>query len=64
MKDYLYKELSMAPDSPITRLTKFIYFLILFSVISVVLETEPLIADGKEHIFLKLNYAFGSIFFN
>jgi voltage-gated potassium channel len=31
-------------------------------VISVVLETEPLIADGKEHIFLKLNYAFGSIF--
>tara|TARA_B100000768_G_C11253693_1_gene365341 strand:+ start:962 stop:1714 length:753 start_codon:yes stop_codon:yes gene_type:complete len=62
MKKYLYKELSMAPDSQVTNLTRLIYFLILFSVISVVLETEPLIADGKEHIFLKLNYAFGSIF--
>ena len=52
----------MAPDSQVTNLTRLIYFLILFSVVSVVLETEPLIADGKEHIFLKLNYAFGSIF--
>jgi voltage-gated potassium channel len=52
----------MAPDSPITRLTKFIYFLILFSVISVVLETEPMIAAGRESLFLKLNYFFGIIF--
>ena len=62
MKDYLYKELSMAPDSAITRLTKFIYFLILFSVISVVLETEPMIAAGRESLFLILNYVFGIIF--
>jgi len=62
MKEYLYKELSMATNSQVTNLTKLIYFLIFLSVVSVVLETEPLIADGKEHIFLKLNYAFGSIF--
>ena len=55
MKEYLYKELSMAPDSQVTNLTKLIYFLILFSVVSVVLETEPLIAKGREHIFLNLN---------
>jgi len=62
MKEYLYKELSIAPNSSLTKLTKTIYLLILLSVVSIVLESEKTISNGHEDIFLMINYIFGTIF--
>ena len=62
MKKYLYKQLSLAPNSKLTNLTRVIYTFILFSIISIVLESEPSISLGNESKFLTLNYIFGFIF--
>ena len=62
MKKYLYKQLSLAPNSKLTNLTRVIYTFILFSIISIVLESEPSIYLGNESKFLTLNYIFGFIF--
>ena len=62
MKEYLYKQLSIAPDSKLTYLTRAIYFVILLSIITIVLESEPSISSGNESKFLTLNYIFGFIF--
>ena len=62
MKEYLYKQLSIAPDSKLTNLTRAIYFVILLSIITIVLESEPSISSGNESKFLTLNYIFGFIF--
>jgi len=62
VKKYLYKQLSLAPNSKLTNLTRFIYTFILFSIISIVLESEPSISLGNESKFLTLNYIFGFIF--
>ena len=62
MKEYLYKQLSIAPDSKLTNLTRAIYFVILLSIISIVLESESSISSDNEDIFRILNYIFGFIF--
>ena len=62
MKEYLYKQLSIAPDSKLTYLTRAIYFVILLSIITIVLESEPSISYGNESKFLILNYIFGFTF--
>ena len=62
MKAYLYKHLSLAPNSKLTNLTRVIYFAILLSIISIVLESEPNIFYGNESKFLIINYSFGFIF--
>ena len=50
MKEYLYKQLSIAPDSKLTNLTRAIYFVILLSIITIVLESEPSISYGNLEI--------------
>lgn len=62
MKAYLYKHLSLAPNSKLTNLTRVIYFAILLSITSIVLESEPNISYGNESKFLIINYSFGFIF--
>ena len=62
MKEYLYKQLSIAPDSKLTNLSRVIYIFILLSIITIVLESEPSISFGNESTFLTINYIFGFIF--
>ena len=62
MKKYLYNQLSIDPNSKLTNLTRAIYFAILLSITSIVLESEPSISSGNESKFLILNYIFGFIF--
>ena len=62
MKKYLYNQLSIDPNSKLTNLTRAIYFAILLSITSIVLESEPSISSGNESKFLTLNYIFGFIF--
>ena len=62
MKKYLYNQLSIDPNSKLTNLTRAIYFAILLSITSIVLESEPSISYGNESKFLILNYIFGFTF--
>jgi len=62
VKKYLYNQLSIDPNSKLTNLTRAIYFVILLSIITIVLESEPSISSGNESKFLTLNYIFGLIF--